>query len=456
MLLLHRLSRLSAPALLLWAGAAYAASLTGTVTNRTTNKPAPGDVVTLIRLAEGMQEAGHTTTDAKGHFSLDVDDAGIHLVRVTHDKANYFQPVQPGQNSVDIDVYSAEPKVEGVVSEAQVLHIQTDPSGKQLTVADSFFVKNTSSPPVTQFSDRAFTFYLPHGAVVESAVALGPGAMSMPVKSAPVPLGNDQYAFVFPIRPCVGDAAADQSCGETRFQVTYTLPYSGSFSLAPKVTMPTDTLAVMLPKSMSFQAAPGVEYASASEELNAQALIERNVTPGELLGFTISGTGQLPRDTQVQSSQQSSDQQGQPNTNETPAEASAAQRADTKPGVGLANPLDSQGNLEPWAKYKWWILGGLGLALAAGAGVMMKGSNPATAPAPAEPSGMGVYPSVAAGPAGRSSDVLQALKDEMFALETDRVSGRLSESEYAAQRAALETVLRRAMARDKGARTTSV
>ena len=46
-----------------------------------------GDTVTLIRLAQGMQEATHTTTDSKGHYSLDVPDEGIHLVRVTHEGA---------------------------------------------------------------------------------------------------------------------------------------------------------------------------------------------------------------------------------------------------------------------------------------------------------------------------------------------------------------------------------
>jgi hypothetical protein len=43
--------------------------------------------------------------------------------------------------------------------------------------------------------------------------------------------------------------------------------------------------------------------------------------------------------------------------------------------------------------------------------------------------------------------LLAALKDELFALETDRLQGRLSETEFAEQKAALEVVLRRALAR---------
>ena len=100
---------------------ASAETITGTVTNKTNNKPAAGDDVVLIRLAQGMQEASRTKSDRRGHFSLDVPDAGVHLVRVTHDKANYFRPAPPGTQSVDIDVFNAAAKVEGVTGEASVI-----------------------------------------------------------------------------------------------------------------------------------------------------------------------------------------------------------------------------------------------------------------------------------------------------------------------------------------------
>ena len=67
-----------------------------------------------------MQESTRTKTDAKGRFTLDVPDAGVHLVRVTHDKANYFRPAPPGTQSVEVEVFDAAAKVEGVSSEADV------------------------------------------------------------------------------------------------------------------------------------------------------------------------------------------------------------------------------------------------------------------------------------------------------------------------------------------------
>jgi hypothetical protein len=265
-------------------GFALADSITGTVINKTTNKPAAGDDVVLIRLQQGMQEASRTKTDSKGRFTLDVPDKGIHLVRVTHDKANYFRPAPEGTQSVEVEVYNAAAKVEGISGEADVMRIQTDESGKGLKVVENFFVKNESTPPRTQFSDRPFEFYMPEGAVVEGSAALGPGGM--PVQASPVPLGDpNHYAFIFPIRP-----------GETRFQITYKLPYGGSFKFTPRMVMPTDTIAVMMPKSMTFKGGASTPYTPVTEETNAQTYVARNVAPSEALDFTVSGAGQLPRD----------------------------------------------------------------------------------------------------------------------------------------------------------------
>lgn len=402
---------------------AGAEAITGTVTNRTTNKAAAGDDVVLIRLSQGMQESTRTKTDARGHFSLDVPDTGgVHLVRVTHDKANYFRPAPPGTNTVDIDVFNAAAKVDGIAGEADVMRIQTDESGKALRVVQNFFVKNDSDPPKTQFSDRPFEFYLPAGAVVEGSAALGPGGM--PVQASPVPLGDpNHYAFIFPIRP-----------GETRFQITYRLPYSGSVQLAPKLLLATDTVAIMMPKSMTFKGGPSTPYTPVNDEVNAQTFVARGVSPSQPLQFTISGTGQLPRDAGQAATAGASGDAGQ-------AQGAGSAATDTRPGGGLGNPIDPEGANDPWAKYKWWIIGGLGLVLAAGAGVLLRRSPEVGR------SGGRVSP----GASDPQGGTLAALKEELFALETDHLQGRVTEAEYAEHKAALEAVLRRVLARNNAA-----
>ncbi len=297
-------------------------------------------------------------------------------------------------------------------------------------------MKNESNPPLTQFSDRPFEFYLPEGAVVEGSAALAPGGM--PVQASPVPLGDaNHYAFIFPIRP-----------GETRFQITYRLPYSGSLKFAPRVMMPTDTVAIMMPKSMTFKPGPSAPYTPVTEEKTAQTYVARNAQPSQALDFTVSGTGQMPRDTGAAA------RAGEGGAADASAPAGAGGAAssaagDTRPGGGLGVPLDPEGTNDPWAKYKWWILGGLGLAMAVGAGIMLK-NGPQQAVAASGAGGFASGP-VAAG----TGSLLAAMKEELFALETDRLQGRLSESEYVEQKAALEVVLRRALLRGERAADAS-
>ena len=404
-------------------------SIKGTVTNKTTGKPAAGDDVVLIRLSQGMQESTRGKTDGRGRFTLAVPDpGGVHLVRVTHDKANYVQPVQPGTDTMDVDVYTGAEKVDGISGEADVMRIQSDPGGQNLPVVENFFVKNDSAPPKTQFSEHPFEFFLPEGAVIEGSAALGPGGM--PVRSAPVPMGDpNHYTFIFPIRP-----------GETRFQVTYKLPYKGSLNFTPKPGMITDTIAVMMPKSMTFKAAPSTSYTSVTEETTAQTYVARNVSPSQPLGFTVSGTGQLPREDNAPT--------GDPNAPQGASNGGGPVTSanDTRPGIGLNNPIDPEGQNDPWAKYKWWILGGLGLVLAAGAGFMLKTPTPkpvaSSSPLPATDATGAPY-----APAATPTGVLSALKEELFALETDRLQGTVTEAEYVEQKAALEILMRRALTR---------
>src|SRR5208282_2612439 len=101
---------------------------------------------------------------------------------------------------------------------------------------------------------------------------------------------------------------------------------------------------------------------------------------------------------------------------------------------------------------KWWILGGLALLLAAAAAFLLRKPATQEAGAPldaipvASPRVSSVYsaPALAgSSPAQKHSALLNVLKEELFALESEKIAGTLSASEYAEQKAALETVLRR-------------
>ncbi len=69
-------SALLAAILSLALATAAAQTLTGTVTNGTTNKPAAGDEVILINLANGMDVGGSTKADSSGKFSFKITVPG--------------------------------------------------------------------------------------------------------------------------------------------------------------------------------------------------------------------------------------------------------------------------------------------------------------------------------------------------------------------------------------------
>jgi len=123
-------------ALLAFSAAASAAPITGTVTNGTTHKPAAGDTVTLLALDQRMQEIAKTTTDDQGHFTIEAPDPGMHLIRIDHQGAAYFQPAPPNSPTVNAQVYDVAAVVAGVSTVANVMRVETDPQGLRVTQID--------------------------------------------------------------------------------------------------------------------------------------------------------------------------------------------------------------------------------------------------------------------------------------------------------------------------------
>lgn len=427
----------AAAVLAMIAAPAFAAIVTGKVTDRTNGKPAAGDDVVLIGFAQGMQEAGRTKTDASGHYSIDVPDNGMHLIRVDHQKAAYFEPVQPGKTSVDVDVFDVQPKVEGVSTEADVMRIEAGPQG--MRVVENFFVKNDSNPPRTQFSKEAYPIYLPPDAKIEASAAMGPAGM--PVASSPMPTGEKgHYAFVFPVRP-----------GETRFQVSYTLSYNGSYKFTPQLALPTQNMAIILPKTMKFEGAS--QFQPNDIDANAQTFLAKDLKPSQPVSFTVSGEGVMPRDAQQQGGGDAAGASAGGPAGAAGSGAPASAEGDTRPGIGLGAPIDTP---DPLQKYKWWILSGLALVLVVAAAFFLRGkpaeSTAATEPAPSPlvptPIPSSAFATITAAASGETrAPLLAALKDELFLIETERLEGKISESEYLELKSAFEIVLRRALAR---------
>ena len=405
---------------------AAAVTLQGTATNGTTGKPAAGAEVTLLSLAQGMSEAGHTKTDNAGRFQFDYDDTGMpHLVRVTHQNVNYFNMVPPGTNSVQLQVYDSARKLEGIGTSVEVMRLQA--SGGALQVMHIYAVRNTSTPPRTLVPDHSYEIALPAGAVIDEAAARAPNGQPINAMPDAVKGQKDHYVFNFPLRP-----------GETQFQVAYHLPYSGGQAvITPTLLHDVQHFVAVLPTSMQFSAT-GASFSPMADQKDANVQVTTNAHAGDRIAMTISGSGVLADE----------------NTPSDQAQTGGTMSGG--PGGGLGAPINSP---DPLSRYRWPLLGAIAVLLVAGGFFVVNHRVPATvtpnhgslatSPGNIEPDEDSVP--VSKMPAKPSSALLDVMKEELFQLELDRQQGRLSEEEYQKAKAALDTTLKRVVNRQRSA-----
>jgi hypothetical protein len=446
---------LSAAAILLLAAFASAQTLTGTVKNSTTDKPAAGDEVVLLKLGQGMEEGGRTKADANGKFSFKLDDAqSPHLIRAIHQDVTYHRMAPPGTTSVELEVYDVGKKIDGISVVADIMRVQVEQG--QLEIMRAFAVQNNSKPQRTQMNERNLEFYVPDGAKMDGGSAMT--ANGQPITSAPVPEGEkNRYSFIFPLRP-----------GITQFQVAYELPYSGSANLDPKSVYPLEHFVAILPKSMQFTAATNAAFKPMNDPNQPDSIVQvaSSTTVGQNLAFKVSGQGML------ETRQEGNGSQGSEAGAQSSPPGAAGAQATNRPGGGLGPPIDAP---DPLQKYEWWILGGLAAALTIG-GVYVASRQQSAARAARQRAGSAVTGSSTSGStasavmleeddyeaapvlssvAGRSamstrptSMLLEGLKEELFQLEIERRQGQISQAEYEKAKSALDQTLERALKRE--------
>jgi hypothetical protein len=398
-----------------------AETITGTVNNGTTGRPAAGDDVILITLGQGMDETARTRTDASGHFSFQLPDTGPHLIRAIHQGVTYHRMAPPGTNSVELQVFDASRNVAGVSVTADVMRFQAQ--GSELQGIRLFAVNNASDPPRTQMHGKDFEFFLPDGAQIDQGMAMTAGGQ--PVNFSPIrEKDKNRYGFVFPLRP-----------GETQFQVVFHVRYSGELSIDPKALYAAQHFVVMVPKTMQFTPAPGVVFQSMEDPRQSDALVRvvSNMQVGQPLSFRISGTGTLD--------EPGNDSQGAPHPVEDQTVTPAA--GNTRPEGGLGT---SVGAPDPLRRYRWYILAAFGLLLGVGALYFyFTNRSRALTVGRKESASTSDAPTTSS----RSDLLLEELKNEMFQLEVEHKQGRISDPEYKQARAALDRTLRRAIKRSR-------
>jgi hypothetical protein len=399
---------------------AFAAALiTGQVRNRTSGQPASGDEVILLRLDPSPHEQTRTKIDASGQFTFNLPDPGSpHLVRVVHQGVNYDRHIADA-GAISIDVFDAAAKVQGVTGNIEIVRAGT--RGGALHVSDMIEIWNQSNPPVTQAGPRSFEVYLPADATISSVLAAGPENMAASISSALIPGEPGHYTVNFPLLP-----------GATKFAFNYDLPYNGNAKFRAKTVYPIKQLAVMIPPTMTFASRSSAFQPLPVGADRYQVEAAENVKAGTGLEFEISGKGELPA-LQAQS-------HPSPNHPAAPAIASApATAASPTPNAGGAAvpvPKIAARASTAW----WWVLGASALALAVFMFLLWprrRLHRPALAlVAPSHRHAL--HPAVR---------LVDALKECLFQLESDRMQGIIRGEDYTSAKQALEETIRWAITR---------
>jgi hypothetical protein len=408
---------------------AYGATVHGTVKNGTTGKVAADVEVILIQLQGGMQPVLNSKTDAQGQFTFDYPSIGSQpmLVRAVYRGINFHQPLPPGQNQVQVEVFdpSKDPKTISVGTHFVIFQ----PNGTTLEVGEEYAIKNDSQPALAYFRpDGNFDFAIPEGASLKQIAAQGPSGM--PVVQAPIDRGKNKYSVAYAFRP-----------GENGVRFSYELPYTGN---AATIKLPT----VYPGAHLVLVAPPTVQITADGLQSNGQeqgmSLYSRDaLAANSTLSVSVSGTAPPP----------SGNESASTDSDAGPQNREAQQGSGPNSGAAIQVV---PGRLDV---LKWPIVGGflcmfalLAILLARRPVVAVAGGPTDAVPvSPANSAkktrSSAVAPAVPPNPGLADVDAavgtsLDALKDTLFRLELRRQAGTISEAEYNQERARAEKVLR--------------
>ena len=422
--------------LLLAAGTAAAGTVTGTVLNGTSGKPAAGVDVILIQLQGGMESVANTKTDAQGKYKLDnaAIGQGPMLIRAVYRGVMFHQPLVPGTSTVDVTIFepSSDPKIVTVASRVIVLQ----PNNASLLVGEEYGLQNGSQPPQAYFDQKGdFTFEIPEGAKLAQVSSWGPS--KMPVVQGTMNKGDRKYAIAYAFQP-----------GENGVRLSYEIPYpSNQATLHLSSQYAVQRILLVAPPTVKVE---GAGFAPAGNQQGYNLYARDAVPAGLPFDISVSGTAPAPG-----ASQQS--QSGDPT-----AGPDAVNGRDSGVTIQtMPNRLDS---------LKWVLLGGFAALFALGlvfiwrrpiAIVSDNGASAAAVALPvAGPRGTSRQAQAARGAAeSRTPDPsasamsaapiaveversLDSLKDKLFRLELRHQAGTISEEEYARERGRTEEILR--------------
>jgi hypothetical protein len=252
----------------------------GVVVNATTAQPQSGVAINLVQPSQnGMVQLGNTTTDAQGQFKIDKQiPPGPGLLQATYQGTTYNQIITPGMSTtgVQLKVYDSTKKA-GTARTMEHL-ILLEPGADRLRVSETFVLGNDSNLTYNDPAKGSIQFFLPPATGGNAQVIItAPGGMPIPRPALKTPSAGI-YKVDYPVKP-----------GETRMDVSYTVPSAEKFS--GKIVA-SDTATHLVTPGTVTVTGDGIELAGREPQTQANIY---NLT-GLDYNLLITGIGSLRQD----------------------------------------------------------------------------------------------------------------------------------------------------------------
>ena len=249
----------------------------GVVINASTGKPQAGVMVSLVQPGTGgMQTLASVKSDIDGKFKIEKEiPPGPALLQGQHQGATYNLMLAPGgpTTGLNLNVYDTTSKA-GTTKITQHM-VLIEPSPSALQIGETILVDNDSKFTFQDPAKGSLQFYLPKSAEDKVQVTIN-AAGGMPIRRpAEKTAQAGVYKVNYPVRP-----------GETRFDISYSVPASVQF--AGKILHARGATRLVTPSSVTLSG-DGIE--SLGQEPQTQAHIY-NVA-GSTYEVKIEGIGSL-------------------------------------------------------------------------------------------------------------------------------------------------------------------
>jgi hypothetical protein len=222
------------------------AAIDGVVVNRSTGQPQAGATISVNKMNAntGMlnDNAGSAKTDAQGKFAFAASVDGPTLLRITWDGVGYSHMLRPGTPSsgLTIDVFNSSRNPDASKVDKHMLLFE--PGAGQMTVNETFLLKNDGQTTWNNPKDGTLPFFLPAAHSKLQIHATAPGGVDVPATDIKSPT-PDVYKIDFAIKP-----------GETRFDLTYNVPYTMGSQYEGKVVTKDDNTYLIVPNGVTLTA----------------------------------------------------------------------------------------------------------------------------------------------------------------------------------------------------------